>query len=482
MVHIWIGMLFVAGWILCHKMPDGKTNIFGKAIKPFYQMSAGVWRGLHKYFEATNYCKRLKERLEVLHPADAGKDLVGQYVCYKGSIVLTLLFIATLISGILVYQERGDNALVDTIDRDSYWGTEKEEVLQLEAEGMEKEEVSVLVPEQKYSQEEIPQLLNEMADSLETIILEDNASLDSVTSDLNLVNTIPDTQVQVYWQLEPEDYMEYSGALIPDALTQEGAVVNLTATLSYEGQSLVHNFAVYVQKPELTQQEQFREDLLREISARNASSAGAESLELPDEVDGRKVSFFYPVQTYGYKLMAGLSICAVLLFFMKDEALQKELEARKKQMLLDYPEIVSKLTLLLGAGMTIRSALEKIAADYDKKRKEGSGRQRYAYDEILFVCREMQGGVREQTGLEVLGKRCQIPCYMKLCSLLQQNLKKGSKGMAQALGYEVSQAFEERKNIAKKFGEEAGTKLLFPMILMLMIVMVVLIVPAFLSF
>ena len=36
--------------------------------------------------------------------------------------------------------------------------------------------------------------------------------------------------------------------------------------------------------------------------------------------------------------------------------------------------------------------------------------------------------------------------------------------------------------LAKKMGEEAGTKLLFPMILMLMVVLVILIVPAVLSF
>ena len=151
-------------------------------------------------------------------------------------------------------------------------------------------------------------------------------------------------------------------------------------------------------------------------------------------------------------------------------------------MLVDYSEIVSKLTLLLGAGMTIRSALEKIAFDYDKKKREGTQHRRYAYDEIVYVCREMQGGVSERLGLDMLGRRCHVPCYMKLCSLLLQNLKKGSKGMAQSLSYEVGQAFEERKNLAKKLGEEAGTKLLFPMILMLVIVMVVLIVPALMSF
>ena len=47
---------------------------------------------------------------------------------------------------------------------------------------------------------------------------------------------------------------------------------------------------------------------------------------------------------------------------------------------------------------------------------------------------------------------------------------------------EMRQAFEDRKSMARKLGEEAGTKLLLPMGMMLMIVMVIVIVPAFLSF
>ena len=49
------------------------------------------------------------------------------------------------------------------------------------------------------------------------------------------------------------------------------------------------------------------------------------------------------------------------------------------------------------------------------------------------------------------------------------------------LKLEAIQAFEERKARAKRLGEEAGTKLLLPMFLMLAIVLVIVIVPAFLS-
>ena len=51
----------------------------------------------------------------------------------------------------------------------------------------------------------------------------------------------------------------------------------------------------------------------------------------------------------------------------------------------------------------------------------------------------------------------------------------------QLLEEEVSAAFEERKNLAKKSGEEAGTNMLFPMMMMFGIFIVIIMVPAFLS-
>jgi hypothetical protein len=71
---------------------------------------------------------------------------------------------------------------------------------------------------------------------------------------------------------------------------------------------------------------------------------------------------------------------------------------------------------------------------------------------------------------------------MKFGSLISQNLKKGNKGLSELLGKEAREAFEERKEIAKRLGEEAGTKLLAPMMIMLLIVFMIILIPAFLSF
>ena len=49
------------------------------------------------------------------------------------------------------------------------------------------------------------------------------------------------------------------------------------------------------------------------------------------------------------------------------------------------------------------------------------------------------------------------------------------------LRLEALQAFENRKARAKKLGEEAGTKLLIPMFIMFAVVLVMIMIPAFLT-
>ncbi len=114
--------------------------------------------------------------------------------------------------------------------------------------------------------------------------------------------------------------------------------------------------------------------------------------------------------------------------------------------------------------------------------KKNTQKLRPAYEEMVVTCREIESGVGERTAYEHFGERCGGRRYRKLSSLLIQNAKKGTKGLAALLEQEAEEAFEERKNSAKKLGEEAGTKLLFPMLLMLGIVIAIIMVPALLSF
>ncbi len=123
---------------------------------------------------------------------------------------------------------------------------------------------------------------------------------------------------------------------------------------------------------------------------------------------------------------------------------------------------------------------QRIAEDYGITRGK-TGRKREAYEEIWRTWQEMKSGIPEMECYERFARRCDLIPYMKMGALLSQNLKKGAKGISEMLRMEAVQALEDRKSRARQLGEEAGTRLLIPMLLMLIIVITIVVVPAFLS-
>lgn len=179
-------------------------------------------------------------------------------------------------------------------------------------------------------------------------------------------------------------------------------------------------------------------------------------------------------------LFLGLIAAGCIPLIEKSKKLEQE-KQRKEKLQSEYPELVSKLTILLGAGMTLSGAWNKIATNYSNKRKNNTIEFHPLYEEMLVTCHEMESGAGEVRAYERFGERCGLHRYRKFSSLLTQNLRKGTRGLIQLLEQEVSDAFEERKNNAKKCGEEAGTKMLLPMMMMFGIIIVIIMVPAFLS-
>jgi tight adherence protein C len=200
---------------------------------------------------------------------------------------------------------------------------------------------------------------------------------------------------------------------------------------------------------------------------------------LPKQWEGKNLEWVYPTDHTG-TLIAALGIFAALVIFVRKVREEEEARAKRyEELLLDYPGLIMKFTLLVQAGMTVRKTFQKIALDYQRKRVR---KKRAAYEEILITCYEMESGVSESEAYRRFGERCGQIKYKTFATLLIQNLQKGSRQLADMLEEESLEAWEERKRKARVQGEVASTKLLFPMILMLIVVMALIMVPAFLSF
>ncbi len=339
------------------------------------------------------------------------------------------------------------------------------------------------VSEIRYTGEEIRDMFRRVEASLDQVILGENSDLDHVNRDLNLVTSVEGEPVKISWELSDYSVMFSTGELVVDALPEkEGVLEELTATLTYTEDDTYqeqYTFQAMLQRPVLTAEEQLQEEVRKQLAETEARSPEESLVTLPESVDGKTVSYYRAMDRRGLVLILLAPVIAFLFKALERQRQQEAEEKRRKQLLRDYPELLMKMTIFIGAGMTAKRAWRQIVRDYETRNSHYE--ESYLYKEMLLACNEMESGVTEANSYLNFGRRCDLPEYIRFSALLSQNLRKGTRGLTELLRTESIQALEERKAYAKRLGEEAGTKLLIPMFLMLAIVLVIVMVPAFLS-
>ena len=350
----------------------------------------------------------------------------------------------------------------------------------------------ITVAEQALSGEAVEELFAAAAEELETQMLGENESTDKIVYDLELPAETADGMVSAQWTFDNYQILNADGS-IRDDVPEEGTVVEVTLTMTYLEETAQSVFSILVFPRAVSEEEALREALEDAVAQADESTADKENLILPEEVNGEAVVWSEQNEYTVFKILL-LGILAALLFrYEAQEKLRRAVSRRDAQMLADYADIVSKLSLLLGAGMTVYGAWEKIVQTYAAQRagqssEKGSGRQRaaggrrIAYEEMMITCVQLQEGAGEVRAYEEFGKRCGLRPYLKLSAILTQNVRLGTAGVTQQLIQEAQDAFEERKALARQKGEEAGTKLLLPMMMLLGVVLAIVAVPGFMSF
>lgn len=423
--------------------------------------------------------------LALLYAADRKKKRIRNYGGGLGQKIFRVMFcVCTLAFVLEIFQKTGAGGELKELQRNGYGEGQKEESLKMQIEGEDEEEVTLQISPREYSHEEIQALFRQAVKRLDGIVLGENASADDVEEDLNLPEEMDGFPFTIIWGLSRYDVMDMTGHINREAVreaedAENGILVTLTGILRYREEEAAYHMDVriFAKKEE---EKGIYGQVLDAAAKLEEDSREAPYVKLPQEVEGRKVVWYRPVSGVAVPLLFLGVIGSVLLVCLKRQEEQKRKKERQEQMLLDYPEIVSQLTMLMGAGMTAKNAWKKVAGDY-REQKANVEKERAAYEEMLYTLTEMQSGIPEGECYERFARRCEAAPYMKLGALLSQNLKKGAKGTAELLTMEAIQAMEEQKSRAKRLGEEAGTKLLLPMLLMLVIVLTIVIIPAFLS-
>lgn len=447
-----------------------------KLLLPFYRISLFIADKVpfEKMGERT---RKLEEKLKALYQ---GKKTIREYYARNIAIVFALLFWGG--GAILILQTtlggEETTAVFRTMERPSYGEGDQRTELMVSIEGeSESQLLSVEVSERHYTNEEIQLIFKEIMEELDEWILSENESLDEVRSDLVLPTSMREGVVGLEWVVYPSDVMDNSGAILK-RVGDAGELVELRAILRYREQEAEYTCHAHIYPFLRTAAEEQREALENAVKQADEEGIYGERLNLPSKLAEKEITFRVPRTKVGAILGFLLAFSAVCVFVIKEKNLEKLAELRRRQLIMDYPDLLFKINMLLGAGMTIQSVFMRIAAEYQKN----GGKTRYVYEEVVSTCLEMKNGVGEANTYLNFGRRCQESRYIKLGSILSQNLKKGNKDLQDILEQEALAGMDERKNTARKLGEEAGTKLLLPMMLMLIVVLVILLVPAVMAF
>lgn len=336
------------------------------------------------------------------------------------------------------------------------------------------------VGEQEYTKEELEEVFAEGFRWARQNMLNENSSANEVRTSLEFMTEVPGGIIAEWISSNPE-LLDVDGTLHNgDMAEEESQTVMVSLILTCQEETQMEDIYLNVKGPVLSKSEKVKERIQAIIAQKEAETRTESAFSLPQYIEGVKIS------TTPAKNPGGIIIivaAAGLFLVARRQNMERNLaRKRQRQIQEDYPVFVNKLMLYLGAGLPLKAAFQVMLDEHMEDCQDMSVKPRYIYEELFITMNEMKAGTAEREAYEAFGNRVKDNNYIRMMALLVQNLQKGNDGLIKSLSDEEEMAFRRRIEQAKKEGEEAGTKLLFPMLLLLIVVMMIVMAPAVLQF
>lgn len=141
----------------------------------------------------------------------------------------------------------------------------------------------------------------------------------------------------------------------------------------------------------------------------------------------------------------------------------------------DLPQFISKLVLLLNAGYVMTEAMSKIIND---NYKINEGNQDYFYTQLYQI---NIASIKTNTSLifelRRFSKRTGVREFMRVINIINDNINKGYE-LCDKLEREGELLWFNKKKRAEELGKIAETKMTFPLVLLLLVLIMITTVPA----
>ena len=160
---------------------------------------------------------------------------------------------------------------------------------------------------------------------------------------------------------------------------------------------------------------------------------------------------------------------AMFAYYYYGKTLTDKIEKRKLDMLSDFSEVVSKLALLVNAGMILPDAWRKVSESGNTE----------IYMEMQQSVKAVQNGMPETEAIFGFGQRCMLPEIKKFATTLIQGINKGNAELSIMLKQQSKEVWGTKQQVVRRQGELANDKLLIPILIIFVGILVMVLVPIF---
>ena len=193
--------------------------------------------------------------------------------------------------------------------------------------------------------------------------------------------------------------------------------------------------------------------------------------------DGRPVEWIYTKDCTWLVIMAAIAAVFIAIYRSRFEKIEKEEKNAQTSILLELPSFINKNILLLNGGLVLTDAFERIVTEHQKNGEDGN----YFYERLNEIyINSKETNIPVETQLSDFARNSGIREFIRVAAVISDNICKGT-ALTESLESESAYLWFSRKKKAEELGRLAETKMTFPLVILLVILIVITIAPAMLE-
>lgn len=401
-------------------------------------------------------------------------------------LMIILLFIFLSVIGFLL--QLNNNELLRTIPRPEHGEPQTSLPINVHAKYEDttiRKNIHLKIRQPQLTESEKIEKIKNLKSQLETIILGNNDDLKHVTEALNLIQRHHGSGATIVWNSHNTKVIKNTGEIDLINAKGEEAIV-LEAALTVDGYTEAWRTIVSINSD--GNKADYKKTLasrLEESIDLISRSSDSKHLILPVSLGDQIYLEWRRQNSFSFATLI-IIFCfgLVFIYLNRFKKIDKEIKERNNSIVNQLPDFVNKLVLLLNAGIVVSTAISKIAEDhgstYAQNRATNSKKMKgwNLYNELYEIEKRVkQTNVSMINELNEFSKRSGLRELIRVSTIISENINKGSS-LSEKLEAEGELLWLSRKKKAEEKGRLAETKLTFPLVILLLVLVMITIAPA----